>query len=84
MEKDLRRARGTMTEAAFNRAAARFTRMNAKNLALARAYLLAPGQLQIDIAIANKISPQLVHKHCKKIYDSHCVIVNATRVVSDE
>ena len=79
MENDLRRAQGTMTEDAFDRAAARFKRMKAQNLALARAYLLPPGQLQVDIACKNNISRQLVHKQCKKIYEAHCTIVNATR-----
>lgn len=83
MENDLRRAQGTMTEAAFDRAAARFKRMKGQNLALARAYLLPPGQLQVDIASTNKISRQLVHKQCKKIYDAHCRIVKATLAGGD-
>jgi hypothetical protein len=71
-----------MTEEAFNRAAAKFKRMKTQNLALARAYLLHPGQLQVDIACTNKISRQLVHKQCKKIYDAHCTLVHATREIS--
>ncbi len=84
MEKDLRRARGTLTEVAFERAAARFKRMKVQNLAVARAFLLPPGQLQVDIANANKISRQLVYKQCKKIYDAHCTIVEATRARTGE
>lgn len=83
MENDLRRARGTMTEVAFNRAAGRFKRMSEQNLNVARTYLLPPGQLQIDIAIANKMSPQLVHKQCKKIYDAHCLLVRVTKPIDD-
>lgn len=83
MEKDLRRAKGTMTEEAFNRAAARFKRMKVENLAMARAYLLPPGQLQVDIAFTNNISRQLVHKHCKKIFDAHCTIVKVAQLVRD-
>lgn len=79
MELDLRRAKGSMTEEGFDRAAARFMRMSEQNLALARAYLLPPGMLQVDIAQQNRISRQLVHKHCKKIFDAHCEIVAATR-----
>jgi hypothetical protein len=74
MVRDLRRARGTESEEEFGRAAARFGRMKQENIALARAYLLAPGQLQVDIATANNVSPQLVYKQCKKIYASHCLL----------
>lgn len=83
MEKDLRRARGTLTEDAFNRAAAMFHRMDQRNLAVAKAFLVSPGQMQVDIAQAKKISRQLVNKHCKKLYEAHCLIVEATRDRSD-
>ena len=73
-----------MTEVAFSRAAAKFKRMSEQNLNVARAYLLPPGQLQIDIAIANKISRQLVHKQCKKIYEAHCISVRTTKKTSDD
>lgn len=84
MENDLRRAQGAMTDEAFNRAAGCFKRMTAQNLALARAYLVPPGQLQVDIARANQISRQLVHKHCKKIFDAHRNIVHATRGIDGD
>lgn len=77
-EFDLRRAKGSMTEETFDRAAARFKRMHEQNLALARAYFLPPGVLQVDIARENRISRQLVQKHCKKIFEAHCEIVAAT------
>lgn len=74
MQPNLRRARGTLSKDAFDRAAARFKRMKIENIALARAYLMAPGQLQVDIAAANNVSRQLVFKQCKKIYEAHCAI----------
>lgn len=83
MEMDLRRAMGTMSAEEFDRAASRFKRMTVKNLELARAYLLAPGILQVDIACEHKTSRQLVHKQCKKIFDAHCLITRVTRDSSD-
>lgn len=75
MDGDLRRARGTLTEANFIRAAACFVRMKPENLELARAYLVPPGHLQVDIATQYNTSRQLVHKQCKKIYKAHCLLV---------
>lgn len=79
MATDLRRARGTLTEAAFKRAAARFPRMEPQNLEVAKAFLVKPGKLQVEISEETNISRQLVYKHCKKIYSAHCAIVEATR-----
>lgn len=84
MGNDLRRARGTLSEEEFDRAAARFKRMKPENLLLARTYLLAPGKLQVDIATENNTSPQLVYKHCKKIYLAHCMIVAAVSRTTEE
>jgi hypothetical protein len=78
MENDLRRACGKMTEADFNRASERLCRMDAKNVDIARAFFLHPGELQTDIARKQNVSRQLVHKYCKKIYDSHRLIIRGS------
>lgn len=79
MATNLRRARGTLSQAAFERAAARFPRMEPQNLQVAKAFLVEPGKLQVEIAEEANMSRQLVYKHCKKIYAAHCAIVKATR-----
>ena len=84
MEKNLRRARGTLTEAELNRAAIRFWQMKAENLALAKTYLLPPGLLQIDTADNNKTSRQLGYKRFKKIYNAHCAILKASQTISNK
>lgn len=79
MDKDLRRAQGTLSDAEFKRASARFKRMEKRSLDVARAFLVQPGMFQVDIAERENISRQLVYKHCRKLYDAHCQIVSATR-----
>lgn len=68
----LRFAQGKLNDAQFERAAAMFTRMDAKNLAVARAFLVAPGKHQIVIAQEYDMKRQLVHKYCKRVHDAHC------------
>lgn len=68
---ELRFAQGTLDEAQFERAAAVFSRMDAKNKAVARAFLVAPGKHQVVIAQEHDMNRQLVHKQCKRILDAH-------------
>lgn len=68
---DLRFAQGTLDEEQFKRAAAKFRRMDAKNLDVARAFLVAPGKHQVLIAQEHNMHRQLVHKFCKRLYDQH-------------
>lgn len=72
---ELRFAQGTLDEAQFERAAALFSRMEPKNKAVARAYLVKPGKHQIVIAQEHAMRRQLVHKHCKRVHDAHCKLV---------
>lgn len=80
---ELRFAQGTLDEAQFERAAAKFSRMDAKNKAVARAFLVAPGKHQIVIAQEHDMKRQLVHKQCKRIFDSHCKLTKLTRDKSE-
>ena len=68
---ELRFAQGTLDEAQFERAAAVFSRMDAKNKAVARAFLVAPGKHQVVIAQEHDMKRQLVHKLCKRVHDAH-------------
>lgn len=68
----LRFAQGKLDEAQFDRAAAMFSRMDEKNLAVARDFLVSPGKHQIVIAQERDMRRQLVHKVCKRVYDAHC------------
>ena len=68
---ELRFAQGKLDEAQFARAAAAFPKMDDRNIAIARAYLVAPGKHQITIAQELGIGRQLVQKHCKRIYEAH-------------
>lgn len=73
---ELRFAQGTLDEAQFERAAAMFSRMDAKNKAVARAFLVAPGKHQIIIAQEHAMRRQLVHKLCKRVHDAHRRLVD--------
>lgn len=76
---DLRFAKGTLDVDEFERAAKKFNRIAPHNLAVARAFLVKPGQFQVVIAQEHNMSPQLVNKQCKRIYDAHRAIVEATK-----
>ena len=73
---DLKRAMGTLSDEEFSVAAGLHPRMDILHIAVARAFLVYPGRLQILIAEQFGISKQLVHRHCKKLYDAHCELKN--------
>lgn len=72
MSADLKRAMGTLSEEEFSAAAKLHPRMDIQHIAAARAFLVHPGRLQILVAEDFKISKQLVHRHCKKLYETYC------------
>lgn len=74
---DLKRAMGTLSQTEFDAAAKQHPRVDPRNLAVARIFLVYPGKLQILIAEDLRISKQLVYRHCKKIYDSHLDLTSA-------
>lgn len=73
---ELKRAMGTLSEEEFVAAAKFHPRMDVKHVAVARAFLVRPGRLQILIAEDFSISKQLVQRHCRKLYAAHCNLKN--------
>lgn len=71
---DLKRAMGTLSEKEFAAAAKLHPRIDVVHIAVARAFLVSPGRLQVLIAEDFGISKQLVHRHCKKLYNSYCFL----------
>lgn len=82
MAADLKRAMGTLSEMEFAAAAKLHPRMTADAIAVARAFLVQPGRLQVLLVDDFRISKQLVHRHCKKIYDTHCDLLKKTEGLS--
>ena len=78
MSADLKRAMGTLSDEEFDAAAKRHPRMDTQHIAAARAFLVHPGRLQVLIAEDFNISKQLVHRHCKKLYDTYCDLTKTT------
>jgi hypothetical protein len=76
---ELRFAKGTLDEKSFERAAEKVKRMEPRNLAIAREFLVQPGDFQVVIADRHHVSKQLVYKQCRKLYDAHLAIENAQR-----
>lgn len=69
---NLKRAMGTLSNGDFAAAVGLHTRMEAEHISVARAFLVRPGRLQLLIAEDSGISKKLVHRHCKKLYETHC------------
>ncbi len=79
MAAELKRAMGTLSEAEFAAAAKLHPRMDVQAIAVARAYLVHPGRLQVLLVEDFNTRKQLVHRHCKKIYDTHCDLTKPTK-----
>jgi 23S rRNA pseudoU1915 N3-methylase RlmH len=75
----LKRVMGTLSEQEFAIAAEKHPRMAAEHVAAARAFLVHPGRLQVLIAGDYGISKQLVHRHCKKLYVTHCELTETNQ-----
>lgn len=69
---DLKRAMGSLSEQEFAAAAKLHPRINPRHTEVARSFLVFPGKLQVLVAEDFNISKQLVHRHCKKLYETHC------------
>jgi hypothetical protein len=75
----LNRAIGSLSAKQF-KLAVQYFRKNHKSLKdtneeLARQFLVA-GKLQVAIAEENEVTPALVHKQCKRIYEAHQALTN--------
>lgn len=73
---DLRRAIGSLSEEQFNQTVEFYKkehRILARNISVAKDFLVV-GKLQVVIAEERKITKQLVHKQCKRLYDAYLAL----------